>query len=207
MVIDDQDLPVATVLSKAPNHTLAPVSNTDPATGPAKRIRPCVNRVGQDMMDGVVNRQFPNEAAPIIDCIVHRRQQNTFLPYPEMNLSNTLEFRKLPEYEPDRFANPGIGINIDSIVPDLYIADRHRQEELATTSLLFERLQGALPKDRELQFAHRALHAQQQPIVWVAWIVNTVLIHNDRTDQAAELDEGVPVTPVTRQSRHLDGKD
>ena len=107
MVIDDQDLPFATVLSKAPNHTLAPISNTDPATAPAKRIRPGVNRVGQDMMDGVVNRQFPNQAASIIDCIVHRRQQNAFLPYPEMNLSNALDFREFLEYEPDCFAHPG----------------------------------------------------------------------------------------------------
>jgi hypothetical protein len=45
------------------------------------------------MMDRIVNRQLPNQAATIIDCIVHRRQQNTFLPYPKMNLSNTLEFR------------------------------------------------------------------------------------------------------------------
>ena len=207
MMIDDQDLPVAAVLSKAPDHTLAPIGNTDPATGPAKRIRPCVNRVGQDMMDGVVNRQLPNQAASIIDCIVHRGQQDTFLPYPEMNLSNTLKFRKLSEYKLYSFAHPGIGINIDSIVADLHVADRHRQEELATTSLLFKRLQRALPKDRELQFAHRALHAQQQPIVGVARIINAVLIHNDRADQAAELDQGVPVTPVTRQSRRLDGKD
>jgi hypothetical protein len=64
MMVDDQDLPVAAVLPKASNHTLAPIGNTDPATGPAKRIRPCVNRVGQDMMDGVINRQLPNQAAP-----------------------------------------------------------------------------------------------------------------------------------------------
>src|ERR1700753_1891113 len=124
-----------------------------------------------------------------------------------MNLSNTLELRKLPEHEPDCIAHPGIRINVDSIMSDLYIADRHGQEELATTSLLFERPQRALPKDRELQFAHRALHTQQQPIVWVARIVNAVLIHNDRADQAAELDQGMPVTPITRQSRHLNGKD
>jgi hypothetical protein len=71
------------------------------------------------MMDGVVNRQFPNQAAPIIDCLV---QQNTFLPYPEMNLSITLKFRKPPEYDLYSFAHSGIEINIDSIVPDLYIA-------------------------------------------------------------------------------------
>src|SRR4051795_5585429 len=145
MMVDDQDLPVAAVLSKAPNHTLAPIGNTDPATGPAERIRPGVNRVGQDMMDGIVNRQFPNQAAPIIDCIVHRRQQNTFLPYPEMDLPNAVEFREFPKHKLYSFAHPGIGINIDSIVTDLYIADRHREEELATTSLLFERLQRALP--------------------------------------------------------------
>ena len=78
MVFGDQDLPSAAVLSKAPDHTFAPIGNADPAPGPAKRVRPGINRVGQDMMDGVVNRQFPNQAAPIIDCIVHRRQQNTF---------------------------------------------------------------------------------------------------------------------------------
>src|SRR5215831_15923982 len=140
MVIDDQDLPVAADSSKATNHTLAPIGNTDPAMGPAKRIRPGVNRVGQDVVDRVVDGQLPNEAASIIDCIVHRGQQNAFLPDPEMNLSNALEFRKLLEYEPDRFAHPGIGINIDSIVTNLYIADRHGEEELTTTSLLFESL-------------------------------------------------------------------
>ena len=135
MMVDDQDLPVAAVLSKAPNHTLTPIGDTDPATGAAKRVCSGVNRVGQNMMDCVVNGQLPNQAASIIDCIVHCGQQNTFLPYPEMNLSNTLKFGKLPEYELDSFAHPGIGINIDSIVTDFYIADRYRQEELDTTSL------------------------------------------------------------------------
>jgi hypothetical protein len=82
-------------------------------------LRTAWGKIPLTMMDGVVNRQFPNEAAPIIDCLV---QQNTFLPYPEMNLSITLKFRKPPEYDLYSFAHSGIGINIDSIVPDLYIA-------------------------------------------------------------------------------------
>src|SRR5208283_181945 len=176
-------------------------------TGPTKRVGAGVNRVGQNMMDGVVNRQFPNEAASIINRIVHRRQQDTFLPQPEMNLPYTLEFGKFLEYQPDGFAHSCIRIDVDSVVANLYIADRHREEELATTSLLFESLQRALPKDRQLQLAHCALHAEQQPIVGMARIINAVLIHNDRTDQPAELDQGVPVAPVTRQSRRLDRKD
>src|ERR1700761_4368963 len=99
MVIGDQDLPVTADASKATNHTLAPIDDADPAMGPAERIRPGVNRVSQDMMDGVVDGQLPNQAASIIDGIVHRRQQNTLLSYPEMNLSNALEFGEFPKYK------------------------------------------------------------------------------------------------------------
>src|ERR1700733_9672743 len=54
---------------------------------------------------------------------------------------------------------------------DLYIADRHRQEELATTSLLFERLQRALPKDREL--ATSSLDTRQALLVRLGlWFPN-----------------------------------
>jgi hypothetical protein len=49
MMVDDQNLPAA-VPSKATNHALAPVGNTDLAMGPAKRIRTGVNRVGQNMI-------------------------------------------------------------------------------------------------------------------------------------------------------------
>src|ERR1700759_2921374 len=98
MVSDDQGLPVAASLSKAPNHTLAPIGKTDPTTSPAKRIGPSINRVGQDMMEGVVDGQLPNQAASIIDCIIHRGQANGFLSYPQMNLSNALEFSERPKY-------------------------------------------------------------------------------------------------------------
>ena len=74
MMIDDQDLPVATVSPEAARNTLAPIGNTDPATGPTERVGPGVNRVGQDMMDCIVTRQLPNEAASVINRIVHRRQ-------------------------------------------------------------------------------------------------------------------------------------
>jgi hypothetical protein len=50
MMVDDQDLPAAAVSSKATNHALAPVGNTDLAMGLAKRIRTGVNRVGQNMV-------------------------------------------------------------------------------------------------------------------------------------------------------------
>jgi hypothetical protein len=38
-------------------------------------------------------------------------------------------------------------------------------------------------------------------------VVDAILIHNDRTDQAAELNQGMPVTPISCQPRHLEGED
>src|ERR1700676_745569 len=146
-MIDDQDLPVATFSPNATNNTLAPGRDTDATIGPTECVGSGVNRVGQYMMDSIVNRQLPNKAASLINCIMHRWQRDAFLPHPEMNLSNTLEFRKLLEHQPDGFAHSRIGIDVDSVVANLYITDRHRQEELPSASLLPESLQRALPKD------------------------------------------------------------
>ena len=71
MMVGDQDLPIATFSPKAANDALASVGNADPATGPAKHIGPGVNRIGQDMMDGIVNRELPDDAASIIDGIAY----------------------------------------------------------------------------------------------------------------------------------------
>src|SRR5271165_2692347 len=107
-MIDDQDLPIATFPPEATNDTLAAISDTDPAVGPAESVGASVNRVGQHMMDCIVNRRLPNETAPLIDRIMHCGQQNAFLSHPKMNLPDTLEFGEFPEYQPDGLAYSGI---------------------------------------------------------------------------------------------------
>ena len=58
-----------------------------------------------------------------------------------------------------------IRILLDAVVAGLHIADRHGEEELAAARLLLHRLERALPEHRQLHLAHRALHAEQQPVV------------------------------------------
>src|SRR4051794_14409125 len=147
-MIDDQDLPITTFPSKTTNDPLASGCDTDATIGPAECVCSGIDRVGQYMMDCIVNRQLPDKAASLINCIMYRRQQNTFLPHPEMDLSNALEFRELPEHEPDGIAHSRIWIDVNSIVTNFYVTDRHSQKELASASLLLQSLQGALPKDR-----------------------------------------------------------
>ena len=58
----------------------------------------------------------------------------------------------------------------------------------------------------EVQAAHRALHAEQQPIIGMARIVDSVLVDDERADQSTELDERVPVTTIAGKTRRLDCK-
>jgi len=55
-----------------------------------------------------------------------------------------------------------------------------------------------LTQDRKLQLAHRTLHAEQQAVVRMARFVDAVFVNDDRADKAAELDQSVPITAVTR---------
>ena len=57
-----------------------------------------------------------------------------------------------------------------------------------------------------LHLAHRSLHPQQQAIVRVTRIVDTVLVQNQRTDQTAELEQRVPVAAVASKTGGFDLK-
>ena len=86
----------------------------------------------------------------------------------------------------------------------LDVADRDGEEEFAAARLLLQGFQRALAEQRQLHLAHRALHAEQQPIVRVARIVDAVLVDDQRADQAAELQQRVPVAAVAGEPRGLD---
>lgn len=58
----------------------------------------------------------------------------------------------------------------------------------------------ALAQQRQFQFARRALHAEQQPVVRQPRVVDPILIDNERADQAAELQQRMPIAAVARQA-------
>src|ERR1700736_2316223 len=89
----------------------------------------------------------------------------------------------------------------------LQIAHRDRPDEFAAPGLLLDGLSRALAENRQLHLAHSSLHAKQQPVVWRARFIHTVLIDNERTNQSAELEQGVPITSVTCKTRGLNGQD
>jgi len=76
-------------------------------------------------------------------------------------------------------------------------ANAHQQ--LSATCFLHQRLGGSLPQRQELHLRERTLHVQQQPVVSLPCIVDTVFIDDERINQPAELEQRVPVSAVASQ--------
>ena len=118
----------------------------------------------------------------------------------QVHLADRLKFRELAEHKRDGFLDASVRVLLDAIAAGLHITDRDSQEELASARFLLHRLRGALPEHRKLHLAHRALHAEQEPVVGRVWIVDAVLVDDECADQTAELQQGVPVAPIARQA-------
>jgi hypothetical protein len=79
--------------------------------------------------------------------------------------------------------------------------------QIAARGLELESFHRALAQQRQLHLRHRPLHAQKQPVVGAARVIDAVLVDDHAAHQGAELEQGVPVATIARQPRRLDGDD
>jgi hypothetical protein len=84
------------------------------------------------------------------------------------------------------------------------VTDCDVHQQFPAARLLLPRLAGALAENRQLHLAHRSLHAQQQPVVRHARVVDAVLVDDERVNHSAELEECVPFASVARKTRGFD---
>ena len=204
MVVADQNLPVRPIDAKSAQDALAAVLDRHLADRAAERIGAGVDRVGEDVMDGVVDRRLPPHASPV-QAVADGGKCDLLLAKPDMDLPHALQLGELAEHQDERLAHAQVRILLDPVGPAAHITDRHRHEEFPAPSLLLEGFVRALAQDRQLHLAHRSLHAEEKTIVRKARIVDAVLVGDQRADQAAELQQRVPIAPVAGQARGLDG--
>ena len=81
------------------------------------------------------------------------------------------------------------------------------REVLAPLRLLPDRLPRALPEHRQLNLAHSPFQPQNQPVVGMLWIVNAIMIDDQRIDDLAKLQQPVPVMAVPGKPGRLSGED
>src|SRR5271169_2350423 len=203
MMVTDQNLPVRPLNAKASNDALAAVLDSHLAGRAAERIGARVDGVRQDVMDGVVDRRLPLQA-PIVRTMADGGKRDPLLAKPDMDLPHALQLGEFVEDQGEPLAHAQVRILLDSVGPAAYVAHGDRREQFPAAGLLLERLVGALAQDRQLHLAHGPFHAEEKAVVGEARIVDAVFVGDQRPDEAAELQQRVPIAPIAGQTRSLD---
>src|ERR1700677_4483135 len=113
-----------------------------------------------------------------------------------MNLTGAAKLGEFREHQPQGLPHSHVGVLVDPVAPGLQVACRNAEKKRAAPRFLFQRLLRALAEQRQLQFAHRSLHAEQQPIIGMPRIVDSVFVDDNRSYQSTEFDQRMPVTAV-----------
>src|SRR5882724_11290345 len=160
-----------------------------------------VDRVVDHPMDGRIARPAPDHVA-----IRALGQVQPMLDEPEQGLPDTAEFGDLAEDEDDGFLDTAIGILLEPVA-DLHEADRGSDDEFAAPGLLIAGRQGTVAQKIELILVEAALQSQQQPVVALTRRIDRLLIDQHGIDDAAHLDELLPVTAVAGETRDFPRRD
>ena len=195
----EQHVPFSDRAAHTAADVLAALDNADLAPRPPECIGAGVDRIGQYVVDGIISGQFPDDAERLGSPRLGG-QHDAFLSQPDMNLAGAAKLGELREHQPQGFPHSAVRVLLDPVAPGLHVARRNTEKKRATPRFLFQRLLRALAEQRQLQFAHRSLHPEQQPIIGMPRIVDSVLVDDNRSNQSTELDQRMPVTAVARQT-------
>jgi hypothetical protein len=92
-----------------------------------------------------------------------------------------------------------VGIHADLTVEVVDVSDRQRQAQLAATGGRLLRLLHTLAQDVQLDRGHRAFEPQQELVVEVAQVVDTIGVGDEGVGHLAELQQPLEVGGVPRQ--------
>ena len=132
-----------------------------------------------------------------VDPLCEHRQQH---------LACAAELAKAGEDQPDDLLYPPVGVKTeaDLAMPD--IADRHADPQLAAARLGTGGIEHTSPDHTEFELADAALHAEQQPVVRPAGVVNPIQVDHPSLNQPAQLEQMMPVAPVTGEPRGVEAQ-
>ena len=103
------------------------------------------------------------------------------------------EFLEFVEDHADHAPRLLVRLLDDLAAGGLEVADGDVQEQLAALRLVPAAAQQAVPQRHQFVLAHGASHSQEQPVVAVQGVVDGILVAQQRVEDAAHVDELMPV--------------
>ena len=100
-----------------------------------------------------------------------------------------------------------VGVQRQAAGRRLDVADRRVDDQLAAAGLVEFAADQAAADRMQLQFRDLALQAEHEPVVGVGRVVDAVLVGQQGAEEAADLQELVPVLAGPREAAHLQAQD
>jgi hypothetical protein len=114
------------------------------------------------------------------------------------------EFLELLEDQPDHSPRLLVRLLGDLSGGHLEVPDRDGQEQLAALRFVPAATEQAVPQGHQFVLAHGAAEAQKETVVAVQGIVHGVLVAQERVEDAAHVNELVPIRVGPRQTAELE---
>lgn len=125
---------------------------------------------------------------------------------PEIQPTRAAQFVELAKYKFDSLAHARIGGLLESLIGGAHVARRDALDQLAALGFLRQSSLRPCPEVRQLHLADLPFHSQQQPVIGIARIIDSVGVDQQGSHDTAELEQGVPIAAVARQARSLDAE-
>ena len=174
-----------------------------PLAGAAVEVHPRVPGVLQDAQDAAEGRLHPGRLAGPGARPQPHRQPEARLPELADHLPGGCCPLEPPEQVLDRLPDLPVGVQVDPAVGVVDQSGRQWRPQLAAAGLVQLPAVEPDPQEVQLGLAHRAAHAQDQPVVELVRVVQAVLVEDQGVGQGADLQQAVPVRRVAGQPRHL----
>src|SRR5580704_3617315 len=124
----EQNIPLRLREPQSASYAFATVLDADLARSAPKGVCAGIDRVGQEVVHGVVKRRPPDDSALVRRLVRLDGQCDSLVAQPDVNLTNASELGKLRKYQLQGVLNAQVGVLLDPVAPDFDIAGCNAEE-------------------------------------------------------------------------------
>src|SRR4051812_11876163 len=205
VVILDQDLPLLKRFAVAVAPARVAIDERGALLAFPVGVGTGVERVFEYTDDVAVADGTPFEARASL-AIRRARKVQVFALQLQQDLARAAEFAEPGKDHPHGLLHAQVRVEAKPGLPVPGVAKRDADAQFAAPRFGTGGIKHAGPEDAELELADAAFHAEQQPVIGTARIVDPVVVDDPRLDQPTELEQVVPVAPVAGEARGVEAE-
>ena len=174
---------------------------------PPEAVIPGVDRVVEDVTDGLPGRGAPLELAAIRTGVWADPEANVVGDQVAEDFADRAEALELVEHHADDRADLFVGVEIEPPDGRPDVSDRRTHEDFTAGDLVEEPLPHPAAEEVQLGLGHDPREPEQEPVVVIGRVVEPILVGEQHAKHRTQFNELMPVLARAGQPAHLQAED